>query len=177
MIRKSQEIEERAVETVAELMCVAARTAPKGKGQDNLLTLIIKGATKQRIVEEMRKIAKESGVSFFGRDAGGVEKVDMVVLFGQKVKPMGVPNCGYCGYANCAETEKHQGLCAIAAGDLGIAIGSAVSVAADCRVDNRVMFSIGRAALNLELFEDKDVKIAYGVPLSITGKNIFWDRG
>lgn len=176
MIRKSREIEERAVETVAELMCAAARTAPKGKGQDNLLTLIVKGATKQRLVEEMRKIAQESGAGFFGRDAGGVEQVDVVVLFGQKVKTMGVPNCGYCGYANCAETEKNKGLCAISIGDLGIAVGSAVAVAADCRIDNRIMFSLGRAALNLELFDDKDVKIAYGVPLSITSKNIFWDR-
>lgn len=176
MIRKSREIEERAVETVAELMCAAARTAPKGKGQDNLLTLIVKGATKQRLVEEMRKIAQESGAGFFGRDAGGVEQVDVVVLFGQKVKTMGVPNCGYCGYANCAETEKNKGLCAISIGDLGIAVGSAVAVAADCRIDNRIMFSLGRAALNLELFDDKDIKIAYGVPLSITSKNIFWDR-
>lgn len=177
MIRKSREIEELAVENVAELMCAAARTAPKGKGQDNLVTLIVKGATKQRLAEEMRRIARESGAGFFNRDAGGLDKVDVVVLFGQIVKPMGVPNCGYCGFANCSETEKNKGLCAISIGDLGIALGSAVSLAADCRIDNRIMFSIGRAALNLELFDDKNVKIAYGVPLSVSGKNIFWDRG
>jgi uncharacterized ferredoxin-like protein len=177
MIRKSREIEVRAVETVAELMCAAARTAPKGHGRDNLVTMIVKGATKQRLIEEMQKIAQESGASFFARDAAGVEKVEVVVLLGQKVKVMGVPNCGYCGYPNCAENQKQNGLCAISIGDLGIAIGSAVSVAGDCRIDNRIMFSIGRAALNLELFDDKEVMIAYGIPLSITGKNIFWDRG
>lgn len=177
MIRKSREIEERAAETVAELMCAAARTAPKGKGQDNLVTLIAKGETMQRLIEEMHRIAQESGASFFSRDAGCLEKVEIAVLFGEKVKTMGVPNCGYCGYANCAENEKNKGLCAISIGDLGIAIGSAISVAADCRVDNRVMFSIGRAALNLELFDDKEVQIAYGVPLSVSGKNIFFDRG
>lgn len=177
MIRKSREIEERAVETVAELMCAAARTAPKGKGQDTLVTLIVKGETIQHLAAEMRKIAQESGAGFFSRDAGGVEKVTIIVLFGQKIKPMGVPNCGYCGNANCAETVSNEGLCAISIGDLGIAIGSAVSVAADCRIDNRIMFTVGRAALNLGLFDDKDIRIAYGVPLSITGKNIFWDRG
>lgn len=176
MIRKSQEIEERAVETVAELMCAAARTAPKGKGADNLMTLIVKGATKQRLVEEMRKIGQEPGAAFFTRDAAGVEKVDIVVLLGQKVKAMSIPNCGYCGSANCEEAEKNKIQCALSIGDLGIAVGSAVAVAADARIDNRIMLSVGRAALNLELFDDKDIKIAYGIPLSVTGKNIFWDR-
>lgn len=177
MIRKSRDIEQSAVEHVAEMMCAAARTAPKARGLDNLLTLIVNGPTKQRLAEEMRRIAQESGANFFSRDAAGIDKVDMIVLFGQKVRPAGVPNCGYCGYANCAEAEKNQGLCAMSVGDLGIALGSAVSLAADCRIDNRIMFSLGRAALNLELFDDKDVKIAYGVPLSVSGKNIFWDRG
>jgi uncharacterized ferredoxin-like protein len=71
---------------------------------------------------------------------------------------------------------KNSGLCAISIGDLGIAIGSAVSVAANHRVDNRVMLSVGRAALNLDFFEEK-VKIAYGIPLNVSGKNPFYDRG
>ena len=62
-------------------------------------------------------------------------------------------------------------------GDLGIAIGSAVSVAAAHHVDNRVMFSAGKAALNLKLFDDSQVCIAYGIPLSVSGKSPFFDRG
>jgi uncharacterized ferredoxin-like protein len=88
------------------------------------------------------------------------------------VKPMGVAPCGYCGFANCAECEKNKGICAVSTGDLGIAIGSAVSTAALHHVDNRIMFSIGKAALNLDLFEE-DVKIAYGIPFSITSKSPF----
>ncbi|VBB08772.1 Hypothetical protein LUCI_4053 [Lucifera butyrica] len=175
MISKSQELEERMMETVAGLMCVAARTAPKARGVDNLVILTVKAREKDQLVEEMRRIAKSSGAQFFERDALCVEKASLVLLLGQKVQPLGVPACGYCGFDNCAENVKNKGLCAISIGDLGIAVGSAVSTASSHHVDNRVMFSIGKAALNLDLFEE-DVKVAYGIPLSVSGKNPFYDR-
>lgn len=175
MITKSQDIEERTVARVADLMCVAARTAPKGRGIDNLVVMLIQGAEKDQLADEMRRIAKTTGAAFFERDANCVESSVLVVLFGEKVQPMGVKPCGYCGFTNCQENAKNSGLCAISIGDLGIAIGSAVSVAANHRVDNRVMLSVGRAALNLDIFEEK-VKIAYGIPLSVSGKNPFYDR-
>jgi len=175
VIVKSSEIEERAVECVADLMCVAARTAPKGRGVDNLVIMTAKAGVKDRIAEEMRRIAKQTGTTFFERDADCVDAALLVILLGQKVTPLGVDPCGYCGYANCRENAKYAGLCAVSIGDLGIAIGSAVSVAANHRVDNRVMFSIGRAVLNMDIFEE-DVKIAYGIPLSISGKSPFYDR-
>jgi uncharacterized ferredoxin-like protein len=37
------------------------------------------------------------------------------------------------------------------------------------------MFSVGRAAVELGLL-GPDVKIAMGIPLSVTGKNPFFDR-
>jgi uncharacterized ferredoxin-like protein len=67
------------------------------------------------------------------------------------------------------------GVCAFNSGDLGIAIGSAVSRAADLRIDNRVLYSAGKAAVELELLGE-DIVLAYGLPLSITGKNPFFDR-
>jgi len=175
MIMNSQEVEERAVERIADMMCVAARTAPKGKGIDNLVTLIINGQDKEQLSAEMRRVAQESGMEFFERDANCIDKAALVVLLGQKVKPMGVKPCGYCGYADCAECAQGTGLCAISIGDLGIAIGSAVNSAALYHADNRVMFSIGKAAINIGLFGE-EVKVAYGVPLSITGKSPFFDR-
>lgn len=175
MIISSQEIEKRAVEQIADLMCAAARTAPKAKGVDNLETLIINGQEIEQLSEEMRRIAKESGMQFFERDANGIDKAALVVLLGQKVKPIGVKPCGYCGYADCAECVEGTGMCAISIGDLGIALGSAVNAAALCHADNRVMFSIGKAAVNIGLFGE-EVKVAYGIPLSISGKNQFFDR-
>ena len=176
MITKSQEAEEHAVERVADMMCLAARTAPKAKGVDNLVTMIINGKEKDQVSAEMRRIAQESGMQFFERDANCVDKSALVVLLGQKVTPTGVKPCGYCSYADCADCLKGTGMCAISIGDLGIAVGSAANTAGLHHADNRVMFSIGKAALNIGLFEEK-VKIAYGIPLSVSGKSPFFDRG
>lgn len=43
------------------------------------------------------------------------------------------------------------GHCAYDDIDLGVAVGSAVSVAADLRIDNRVLFTAGVAAVQLQL--------------------------
>jgi len=59
--------------------------------------------------------------------------------------------------------------------DLGIAVGSAVSVAADHRIDNRVMYSAGKGALRLGIFPE-DIKIIWGIPLSAGAKSIYYDR-
>jgi uncharacterized ferredoxin-like protein len=60
-------------------------------------------------------------------------------------------------------------------GDLHLAAGSAVALAADFRIDNRIMFSVGKAALKAKLLPD-DIKIALAIPLSATSKNPFFDR-
>ncbi|TWH47664.1 ferredoxin domain-containing protein [Sporomusa sp. KB1] len=175
MIITSQEIEERAVAQIADMMCVAARTAPKGRGVDNLVTVIVKGQEKEQLSAEMRRIAQESGMQFFERDANCLDQAALVVLLGQKVKPLGVKPCGYCGYADCAECAQGTGICAISTGDLGIAVGSAVNTASLYHADNRVMFSVGKAAVNIGLMGE-EIKIVYGIPLSITGKSPFFDR-
>ena len=66
-------------------------------------------------------------------------------------------------------------MCFFAAHDLGLAIGSAVSVAADMRVDNRVMYSAGLAAKELGVF-GVPVQAAIGVPLSVSEKSVYFDR-
>ena len=67
------------------------------------------------------------------------------------------------------------GLCAWDAMDVGIAIGSSAAAAADARVDNRVMFSVGRAARSLGLL-GASVTLVLGIPLSVSGKSPFFDR-
>ena len=175
MIRDKFDIEEKAAITVAELMAAAARTAPKGKGTDNLEILVVTGEEKDLLSDEMKKIAKQEGVDFFERDGYCIDHSIVVLLVGTKISPVGCPNCGFCGYKDCEENRKNNGICAFNTGDLGIAIGSAVAVAADHRCDNRVMFSAGKAALSLKYFSE-DIKIAYGIPLSISGKSPFFDR-
>jgi uncharacterized ferredoxin-like protein len=59
--------------------------------------------------------------------------------------------------------------------DLGIAIGSAVKTAQVHNADNRVMYSVGVAARSLGILPE-ECSVAYAIPLSATGKNIFFDR-
>lgn len=173
----SSEAEKKALAQVAKLMCLAARTAPKAKGVDQVDTLILEDPEDiAKLTAGMRAIAeKNESCAFFNRDANCIEKAGgPVVIFGTKQGNLGM-NCGYCGFPTCGDLVKAEGACALTAGDLGIAIGSAVSVAAQHKADNRVMFSIGKTAVELKLF-DADIKIAYGVPLSAHGKNPFFDR-
>jgi len=175
MIVRGEQAEERGLLQAAELMCVAARTAPKGKGIDNLETIVVTGRELTQLAEEMKRISEETGAKFFARDAGNLEESKIAVVLGTTIKPMALPACGYCGFGDCEGMKKNGGICAYNAGDLGIAIGSAVGVAAAHHVDNRVMFSVGRAAINLGFFST-DVKIAFGIPLEVSGKNPFFDR-
>ena len=175
MLYNNIEAERNAALTVAELMLAAARTAPKGCGADNLAAVIIDGEEKARLADQMRKIAAETGEDFFARDAGNVDASAVVVLLGAINKPLGLTHCSYCGFEDCVAMYKAGANCAFNVTDLGIAVGSAVSVAADHRVDNRVMFSAGKAAIALNYLSD-NVRVAYGIPLSASSKSIYFDR-
>lgn len=175
MIYSNIDAEKRAAIHVAELMLAAARTAPKGCGADSLVAIIIDGEEKARLADRMRKIAGETGEDFHARDGGNVDASQAVVVIGVKDEPLGLDHCSFCGFKNCAATRKAGANCAIKITDLGIAVGSAVSVAADHRFDNRVMFSVGKAAMELKYLPE-DVRVAYGIPLSASGKSFFFDR-
>lgn len=174
-IIESKEAEDYGIRLTAALMCTAARTAPKARGIDNIVTAVIDKQEKQNLVNMMREIARDFNSNTFARDAEGVEKCQVLVLIGTKLSPINLQICGLCGFKNCAECVEENGICIFNPVDLGIAVGSAVAIAADNRVDNRVMYTAGFAAVKLKLLGE-DVKIAYGIPLSISGKNIFFDR-
>jgi len=175
MLQLNHEVESPGILHSAQLICIAARTAPKGKGKDLLTTAIVTGEEKQKLAERMRIIAERDGLAFFARDAGNIDQVEVVVLLGSRKEPLGLPHCGYCGFDDCAAMLAAGGSCSFNVGDLGIAVGSAASRAADLRLDNRIMYSAGKAALELGLLGSA-VAIAYGLPLSATGKSPFFDR-
>ncbi len=170
-----EKLQLRAVETVASLMITAAKTAPKGCGRDSMETLIIDGEDKDALAAEMRKIGTETRQPFYLRDADNVDLSACVVLFGALETYRGLPYCNYCGAGDCFGANKSGAHCAFAVGDLGIAMGSAVSVAANHRIDNRILFSAGKAALSLGIFSKK-VFLGYGVPLSVSEKSPYFDR-
>jgi uncharacterized ferredoxin-like protein len=163
-----------ALET-AHKMVAAARTAPKGNGVDKIVALILDGEDKQKLTDKMRNLAELPGIEFCSRDAGNIDASHCVVLIGVKNIPLGLDQCGFCGFGNCEASLKAGSLCAFNTTDLGIAIGSAVSIAADNRIDNRVLFSAGKAALELGLMGE-NVTVCFGIPLSTLTKNICFDR-
>lgn len=162
--------------SVAREMCVAAQTAPKARGRDFLVMKILEKSDIVLLSNKMKEIAEKLDIASFKRDAENILSSPYMLLIGTKIQSAGLIKCGMCGYANCDEKNKHgKTPCVFNTGDLGIAIGSAVSVAMDHRVDNRIMYTVGQAAIELE-FLGQDVPVIYAIPLSVTAKNPFFDR-
>ncbi|MEM1539091.1 MAG: DUF2148 domain-containing protein [Candidatus Bathyarchaeia archaeon] len=157
VIVNSDDAEAEAALIAAKLMVASARTAPKARGVDKITAAIVTGDDKEKLGDEM---AKMPDFQFMGeriqKQVMNVKNADAVVLVGVKVDD--VRN----------EAERTMRLV-----DLGIAIGSAVKTASILNVDNRVMFTVGRAAQNLKLI---DGDVVFGIPISIRGSNIFFDR-
>lgn len=157
---------------IAQLMMTAARTAPKAKGVDIIEVALVTESNLRILSETMKQMYEDNGFKFFLRDADNILEAECVVLIGTREHPQGL-NCGYCGYAACGERE--DGVpCAINSVDLGIALGSACSVAADHRVDTRIMFSAGLAARQLDWLDG--CTQVYAIPVSASSKNPFFDR-
>ncbi|RMF48373.1 MAG: ferredoxin [Deltaproteobacteria bacterium] len=169
------EVEQKFLLQAAAEICMAARTAPKGKGKDLLVTALVDPQEKKALIERMNLIAERDGLAFFSRDAGNLERSPVVILFGSRKDPLRLPHCGYCGFPDCDAMLEAGGTCSFNTGDLGIALGSAAARAADLRLDNRIMYSVGKAAIELGMLGE-EVEIAYGLPLSVSGKSPFFDR-
>lgn len=175
MILTEEKTREEHLFTVAKAMMAAIRTAPKAKGVDNIETCVVSGITLRKLAIRMREIGEESGMKFFLRDAENIVNSTCVVLVGARRIDYKL-NCGQCGYPTCKEREEQHPAtpCAFIFINQGIAIGSAVSVAADNRIDNRVLFSAGVAARDLTLLDGCTDILA--IPLSCTAKSPYFDR-
>jgi len=150
MIVDSVAAEEEALLVVAKLMVAAARTAPKTRGEDSIHTAIVTGEEKDDLAKTMEELGR-------GRDAGNVRASGAVVLIGVE-----------CGKPSGEWWPFWAKLI-----DLGIALGSAAKIAGDMNVDNRVMRSVGVAAMKMGLVKGDDIE---GIPISIKGKSIYFDR-
>lgn len=164
---------ERLIQVANEMM-TAARTAPKGKGHDIIEVLLLTGNDIVGLSENMKRYSEKTGMKFILRDATNILHASAIVLIGTKQMTLAL-NCGYCGFDTCAAKNKFPEVpCALNTVDVGIAIGSACSVAADRRVDSRVMFSVGRVAQEMNLMPG--CSSIYGIPISCSSKNPFFDR-
>ena len=175
MFIQSQKAEEQAVLNLAYAICAAARTAPKACGIDHTDTAILTGEDKKKLTDEMRRLGESLPAPFFIRDADNVDASTAVVLIGVQYKPRDLNEiCGICGFENCSACMEAGATCVFTSVDLGIALGSATALAADHHIDNRIMFTIGKAAASLEMLGEH--KLIMGIPLSVSGKSPFFDR-
>jgi len=177
MVKKMKDAERDAILQVADLMVLAAKTAPKGSGRDTVEAAVITGEDKDRLRDYMIKMQERIEYPIFVRDAGNVDESVAIVIIGMKDTYFGLNTCGMCGFETCANAKKEGANCVFNVTDNGIAVGSAVSVAADHRVDNRVMFSVGRAALEMGFLSKEVSRIVWGIPLYAGSKDITFDRG
>lgn len=168
--------EEAAVFRTAQAMCAAARTAPKARGIDEIRTVILTGGELDELADEMDRVGDSLEAGFFHRDADNVRNSQAVVLMGVTYNQRGLSEiCQLCNNHTCAECKEKNAVCVYDPMDLGIALGSAVAVAARDHIDNRIMFSVGKAALAAGYF-DPQVMLIMGIPLSCKGKNPYFDR-
>lgn len=165
---------------VAELMAVAARTAPKAKGNDYIELKVLQGEDLKQLAAAMNKHGQESNKKIFSRDSDNVSRSEAVLLVGLKNAAKSGLNCGACGFSRCTEPDDiHEGpefagpFCAFRLIDLGIALGSAAKTAALFNADNRIMYTVGVGARKMGIM---DAEIIIGIPVSATGKSIYFDR-
>ena len=172
MILNERDARHEHILQVARQMMTAARTAPKGKGIDIIEVALITDEDIKLLSDKMIAMVEEHGMKFFLRDAANILQAECVIIIGTREQAQGL-NCGHCGFPTCA--GRSEGVpCALNTVDVGIAVGSACAMAADMRVDTRVMFSAGLAAQRMNWL--KDCKAVFAIPVSASSKNPFFDR-
>ncbi len=169
------------IDIVAQLMSISATTAPKSKGENFVQTKILQGDVVQELSTAMASYGEEMKKKDFDRDGKNVSMSEAVLLVGIKnASPLGL-NCGACGFSNCKTLTQQEKsgveflgpICAFRHLDMGIALGSATRTASLLNVDNRIMYRVGAVARHINLV---DWDFVMGIPLSVTGKNIYFDR-
>jgi uncharacterized ferredoxin-like protein len=165
---------------VADLMAVAARTAPKSAGEDFVVIRVVEGDDVRLLGERMIEHGLRTGKKNFDRDGRNVVDSDAVVLIGLKDAETTGLDCGACGVELCEMLEVNSvdgdfsgPQCAFRLLDMGIALGSAAKMAGLLNADNRIMYRAGLVAREMGLI---GADFAMGIPLSATGKSIYYDR-
>lgn len=166
------------IRMVADLMAIAARTAPKSRGEDFVVVEVLEGKALRRLGEGMIAYGKQSRKANFDRDGQNVLDSGAVVLVGLKDADTVDLNCGACGAEACIVPNTFAGEfkgpnCALRLLDMGIALGSAAKMASLLNVDSRIMYRAGVVARQLRLI---DADFVMGIPISATGKSIYFDR-
>lgn len=173
-------------EMAVKLMAASARTAPKAGGKDFLeIAVITNDDDLKKIADRMKEYAPEStNEAFWLRDAANIENSQALLLVGLSKPVTAGYDCGGCGYSTCGEFAKNRKIeekamgytgphCTMRMMDIGVALSSAAKTASILNVDNRVQQRVGAAARALGYIK---AEVVMGIPVSITGKSIYYDR-
>jgi uncharacterized ferredoxin-like protein len=171
---------------VAQLMAASARTAPKGGGKDFLEIVVIEAEQDlKKIAAAMKDYAPRStNEAYWLRDAANIENSQALVLIGLAKANLAGYDCGGCGFPTCKEFEQNRRLqdkemgytgphCIMRMMDIGVALASAAKTASLMNVDNRVQQRVAAAARALGYIK---AEVAMGIPVSVSGKSIYYDR-
>jgi uncharacterized ferredoxin-like protein len=174
------------IETVISLMAASAITAPKAGGKNCLeIVALTEPSDLQKIADEMCQYASQSSKeNYWRRDASNIEKSQGLLLIGLAGPVTAGYDCGGCGYRTCKEFEETRKLqdftmgytgphCIMRMMDIGVALASAAKQASILNIDNRVQQRVGATARALDYI---NCDVAMGIPISIDGKSIFYDR-
>ena len=172
MLLNERETRHQRVMEAVGMMMTAARTAPKGKGIDIIEIAVVEGNDIQILSAKTHDLGVQKGWKFFLRDAENILSAEAVVLIGTRSKEQAL-NCAHCGFPACND-KPEEVPCAINSVDVGIAVGSACAMAADLRLDTRVMFSVGYAAQAMNWLDG--CQTIFAIPVSASTKNPFFDR-
>lgn len=173
-------------EMVINLMAASARTAPKAAGKDFLeIAVVTDQDDLKKIADRMKEYAPDStNEAFWLRDASNIEHSQALLLVGLSKPVTAGYDCGGCGHASCSEFAKARKMgekgmgysgphCVMRMIDIGVALSSAAKTASLLNVDNRVQQRVGAAARALGYIK---AEVVMGIPVSITGKSIYYDR-
>jgi uncharacterized ferredoxin-like protein len=169
------------VEMVAQLMAISATTAPKSKGENFVQTKLLQGKVLKELADAMFAFGQRTKKKDFDRDSKNVAQSEAVLLIGLKNANVLDLDCGACGFADCKTFQKQKKesgefvgpTCAYRLLDMGIALGSAVKTASILNVDNRIMYRVGVVVREMNIV---NWEFVMGIPLSVTGKSIYFDR-
>ena len=140
-----------SLDTLAKVILTAARTAPKGKGIDDIVTCLLDPEEKAELAGRMEELSKIKDLKFLLRDGQNVRDADAIVLIGLKASGVSSLDCGACGFETCKTMLNHEKVrkeftgpqCMIKYLDLGIAVGSAAAKAKDLCIDNLTSAFLG----------------------------------
>ena len=91
------------IDTVAQLIAMAAITAPKTSSTNFVQVKLLQGAEVQQLGQAMITFGQKSHKGNFDRDGLNVLNSEAVVLIGIQDAQPATLDCAACGYATCSE--------------------------------------------------------------------------